>query len=136
MPKRTESVAVDPATSEIQRLTGLRIRAIRKLAGLKQALVAEQCGADQSQWSRWERGDRIPDPLVMLRFAARARASLDLIYRGMPGGAHPTLVRLLQAAHPDLMAPDPTGMDQDTDTALTSYRNSIRQTQEAGSLRV
>lgn len=127
MPKTAKSQIRDATVSETQRQTGLRIKAIRTLAGLNQGEIAAACGADQAQWSRWERGTRLADILVMLRFARRAQASLDLIYRGVPIGTNPALVQLLRVAHPNLLAPDPTRMDQDTDTALTSYRDAIHQ---------
>lgn len=125
MPKQAKSVVSDPAMSEIQRQTGERIRAIRELAGLNQGDIAVACGADQSQWSRWERGIRMAEIVVMLRFARRAQVSLDLIYRGIPSGTNPALARLLQEAVPHLLAPDPTRTGSDRDTALASYRSAI-----------
>lgn len=123
MPKNAHSAELDPATSEIQTQTGQRIRAIRRIAGMKQGPIAELCGADQSQWSRWERGDRLAELLPMIRFARRAQASLDLIYRGLPAGANPLLVRLLRIEVPELVAPEHTEQDKDMDLAV--YRSSI-----------
>jgi transcriptional regulator with XRE-family HTH domain len=127
MPKQPEADVLDPAASERQRQTGLRIKAIRKIGGLKQGPLATMCGADQSQWSRWERGERPAEVEVMRRFARRAKTSLDLIYEGRPIGTHPVLLQLLRAKVPELLLPDPTHTDQDTDTAQASYRNAIRQ---------
>jgi len=130
MPKTPKIDIEDAGASERQRQTGLRIRTIRKLSGLKQGPLAAACGADQSQWSRWERGERPAEVEVMLRFARRAKTSLDLIYRGAPIGTHPALLQLLRMQAPELLAPDPTNTDQDTDKALTSYRDAIHQEDE------
>ncbi len=125
MPRTPKAEIEDAGATERQRQTGLRIRAIRKLSGLKQGPLAVACGADQSQWSRWERGERPAEVEAMLRFARRAKTSLDLIYRGAPIGTHPALLQLLRIQVPELLAPDPMSMDQDTDTALASYRDAI-----------
>lgn len=130
MPKTPQADLQDPGTTERQVQTGLRIKAVRKLTGLKQGPMAELCGADQSQWSRWERGERPADVEAMRRFAHRAKTSLDLIYEGRPIGTHPALLRLLRLRVPELLQADPTHTDQDTDTALALYRSSIRQEAE------
>lgn len=127
MTKRPENDAVDPVDSDFFRLVGERIRAIRKLGGENQTEVATLMGVDQSTWSKWETGKRIPNPARMARFVARAKASLDLIYRGVPANTHPALVRLLRAAHPELVEPEPTDRGPDTGTDLASYRSSIPQ---------
>jgi transcriptional regulator with XRE-family HTH domain len=131
MPKKTKSTVEDPATSKIIDETGQRLTTIRKYTGATQGDVARICGADQSQWSKWERGKRIPEVLVMLRFANRAKVSLDLIYRGIPAGTHPVLLKLLRATIPDLLVEDPTDTDQDTDKALDAYRSAIRESLDA-----
>jgi transcriptional regulator with XRE-family HTH domain len=125
MPKKSKAIVVDAATSDTMKRSGKRLAAIRGLAGLTQEQVAALLGVDQSQWSRWERGIRPADPLVMVKFVSRARATLDLIYRGVTIGSHPDLVKLLEASVPDLLVREPSDTDQGTDTALASYRNSI-----------
>lgn len=127
MPKTPKAEIEDPGVTERQRQTGLRVRAIRKLSGLKQGPLAALCGADQSQWSRWERGERPVEVEAMLRFARRAKTSLDLIYYGRPIGTHHALLKLLRMQVPELLLPDPTDTDQDTDTALALYRDAIHQ---------
>lgn len=126
MPKQAKVKLEDAGVTKRQIQTGLRLRAIRKLAGFNQGPIAELCGADQSQWSRWEKGERPAEVEVMRRFARRAKTSLDLIYDGLPVGTDPTLLRLLRVKIPELLQSDPTYMDQDTDTAQASYRKSIR----------
>lgn len=108
-------------------MTGLRLRAIRTLAGIRQEELSEIVGVDQSTWSKWEKGKRQPDLFTITKFAARSQASLDLIYRGVPGDTNPLLVRLLRATHPELLASEPIDTPPDKDTATASYRDAIRQ---------
>lgn len=127
MPKRTDPDAIDPADSEFYRLAGLRVRAIRKLSGYKQTQIAELLEVDQSTWSKWETGKRMPRLTKMAAFAGRAKTSLELIYLGVPVATHPALVRLLRASVPQLLVPEPIDTDHDKGTDLASYRDSIRQ---------
>ena len=56
------------------------IRSRRSQLGLTQAFVAEQIGVDQSTLARWERGDRVPSGLLLLRLSSYLRftdAELD-----------------------------------------------------------
>jgi transcriptional regulator with XRE-family HTH domain len=126
MPNRPDSDAVAPADVPFYRLAGKRLQAIRKLAGVNQTEIAALLEVDQSTWSKWETGKRIPKLDKVIRFVARAQASLDLIYRGDPGGANPTLVALLRLSHPELLAREPIGTEPSRGTALASYRNSIQ----------
>lgn len=130
MPKRRPDDIIDPADSEFYRLAGLRLRAVRKLSGLNQTRIAKLLGVDQSTWSKWETGKRIPSVTKVAKFAARAQTSLELIYCGAPVATHPALVRLLREAAPQLLAPEPTDTAQNKDTDLAAYRNSIRQEDE------
>lgn len=128
MPKRPKFEAEDPAASEIQRLAGERLRAIRLIANINQTEIAEIIGVDQSTWSKWENGKREPSLLAVIRFASRAQASLDLIYLGVPTGSNPLLVQLLRASAPGLLVPEPTDTVVDMDTVIASYRSTIQQT--------
>lgn len=125
MPKRVKNQMEDPAVSEMQRRAGLRIRAIRDLGGATQEDMQTLLGVDQTTWSKWERGERMPDVAIMAKFAARSKTSLDLIYRGMPIGTHPALLHLLRLAAPHLIDPETTGTAPDKDTALASYKSAI-----------
>jgi transcriptional regulator with XRE-family HTH domain len=127
MPKRIEDYENDPAYSVLQKETGLRIAAIRNLAGLTQGQVIKNLGVSQSAWSKWENGIRMADVFVMTRFAARFKVSLDLIYRGMPTTSHPGVVQLLRAAAPELVVEETTGKEPDMDTLRASYRAAISQ---------
>lgn len=121
MPRRPKT---DGSTAIIER-AGLRLRAIRELAGVKQDDLCQVLGVDQSTYSKWERGRRLPDVLVLIEFAARFRTTLDFLFRGSPGGMHPDLVHLLRIGYPALVADTPTGTEPDKGTVLTSYRAAI-----------
>lgn len=125
MPKRVKNQMEDPALSEMQRLAGQRIRAIRSLGGITQEGMSALLGVDQTTWSKWELGDRMPDVAVMIRFAARSKTSLDLIYRGVPIGTHPALLQLLRLEIPHLLVAETSDTEPDKDTALTSYKFAI-----------
>lgn len=116
-----------PTTEDIDltfRRISARLRAIRKIAGIRQVDLAQICGVDQSTWSKWENGTRAPDLLPVMRFALRAKASLDLILLGRPTTSQPDLIRTLRRLYPELLAPD-TVPDPHTDSQ-ESYRKSIR----------
>lgn len=126
MPRRQENPdGGSQATSVMLKAIGMRLRTIRKSTNLPQTVVCQALGVDQSTWSKWEQGQRLPDLFTMIRFASRAKVSLDLIYRGVPTGVHHGLLQWLQIQIPDLLVPDPTGTDQDKDKALASYRTAI-----------
>jgi transcriptional regulator with XRE-family HTH domain len=122
MTKRHRPPEQPPPANARMRQTGERLRAIRKLSGLRQTDICELLGVDQSTWSKWEIGQRFPDLGIMVAFAARMKVSLDLIYCGAPTGVHPILLKLLQAEWPHLLLQIPTDNPQDRDKALASYR--------------
>lgn len=128
MPKRPNDDTIDPADQPFYRLAGRRLQAIRKLAGINQTEIATLLNVDQSTWSKWETGKRVPKLDKVIQFVARSQASLDLIYRGTPGGASPILVDLLRLSSPELLTPEPTDTGPSKDTALVSYRTAIKGT--------
>ena len=121
MPIRVRSASSTDTLEQV----GRRLRVIRELAGVTQEALCEVLHVDQSTYSKWEKGKRLPDVLVLIKFAARFRTSLDFLFRGAPIGMHPELLHLLRLGHPGLVADIPTGMDQDRDMALSSYRAAI-----------
>jgi len=120
MPKATKI-----PVSEIQRLAGRRLRAVRELAGVKQEALCERLRIDQSTWSKYEQGKRTPGMPVMIEFAARFDVSLDFIFRGLPVGMHPELVKLMRLGHPDLLTRLNPNKSDDPDAALSTYRGAI-----------
>ena len=124
MPKRPDYTE-DSGMSELQRQTGQHLKWVRKLARHTQEQTCELIGVDQSTWSKYEKGERMPDPYKMVIFAARYRVSLDYIYRGRLTGVHPALAELLRLAHPELRDP-PMDIPEDRDTLQASYRAAIQ----------
>lgn len=111
---------------------GQRLRAIRLVAGLKQEPLCELLGVDQSTYSKWERGKRVPDVRIMTIFARRLRTSLDFIFLGELGDMHPELTRMLNDDYPELMAGLHDRTAPDKDTARTLYRAAIGSQRLAG----
>ncbi len=106
-------------------MVGLRLRWVRAVAGHSQGKVAGLLGMDQSTWSKWEKGERMPDPYKLLVFCARYRVSMGYIFQGSLVELHPGLRDLLQEAHPELrQATKDTGPDMDT--LRDMYRAAIR----------
>lgn len=64
--RRVRRIPQYPALAEL-------IRTRRQQLGLSQAFVAEKVGIDQSTLARWERGDRIPSGLLLLRLSGYLR---------------------------------------------------------------
>jgi transcriptional regulator with XRE-family HTH domain len=96
---------------------GQRLVWVRELTKLKQEQVAEAVGVTQGEWSRWERGLRVPPPDVMVQACFRLRISMDYIYRGLLIGVHPDLADELLRLHPGELTVPPiyTGWSKDMD---------------------
>lgn len=102
---------------------GERLKFVRELADCSQEQVCEVIHVEQSTYSKWEKGKRVPNPLRVKEFCSRFRVSMDYIYNGRMGQTHPALaVRLLE--RPDLLR-EPKSSQSDRDTALASYRAAI-----------
>lgn len=121
MPKRPEN----PSSTDTIIKTGQRLRAIREIGNIKQEDLCARLGVDQSTYSKWEKGKRLPDVLVLTQFAARFMVSLDFLYRGIPSRIHPDVLALMREKHPDLVDEPPTDKEPDMDKALSSYRAAI-----------
>ncbi len=65
---------------------GLRLRALRELAGLEQQVFARTIGIEANTLSNYERGERFADPVAMTRMAQRFGWSLDFLYGGKLAG--------------------------------------------------
>ncbi|MBF0423060.1 MAG: helix-turn-helix transcriptional regulator [Magnetococcales bacterium] len=63
---------------------GARLRAAREAIGCRQKAICFALNIGITTWNNWENGKRLPDPLVMARFQAKFRVSLDWIYAGDP----------------------------------------------------
>lgn len=115
-----------PTPEEYQKAVGLRLRWVRDAAGQSQAEVARLLRMDQSTWSKWELGERMPDPYKLLVFCARYRVNMGYVFEGVLDGLHPGLRRLLETEHPELR-PATKGTEPDMDTIRDAYRATIRQ---------
>jgi transcriptional regulator with XRE-family HTH domain len=82
---------------------GNRIRWVRELAGVSQSELARLYNTDQSKWSKYESGQRKPDPVDMISFCARFDVTMDYIYRGRLAGCNHELALRLAAEHPELV---------------------------------
>jgi transcriptional regulator with XRE-family HTH domain len=83
----------DPLAIEMRAAAAARLVALRRLAGLSQTQVARLIEIDQTVWSRWELGNRMPDPVTMVRFCAIFKTTLNYIYLGWAADTHPDLER-------------------------------------------
>ena len=53
---------------------GLKLHAARQALGMTQAQVGELVGRDHNTVARYERGERVPEPLVQEAILARLKA--------------------------------------------------------------
>jgi transcriptional regulator with XRE-family HTH domain len=93
MPTRT------PA-SEIKTHAGRRLACVRRLGGLDTERFANLIQVEIPTLRSWERGDRLPDPLAMVRMLEATGIGLDWIYAGSRQGLeYTTANRLAALAH-------------------------------------
>ena len=74
-----------PSAGECRVALGLRLTLVRLHAGdekLSQEHIGRLIGASQSQYSRWEKGDRWPDPRSMVVLCQKFRVTLGFLYSG------------------------------------------------------
>lgn len=114
-----------PTAQEYQKAVGLRLRWVRHAAGHSQAQVAAALEMDQTTWSKWELGERMPDPYKLLAFCARYRVNMGYVFEGCLDGLHPGLRRILETEHPELR-PATKDNEPDTGTLRDMYRATIR----------
>ena len=78
-----------PSVVEFRAALGLRLTLIRLHAGdqvLSQEHIGRLIGASQSQYSRWENGDRWPDPRSMVILCQMFQVTLGFLYSGSLAG--------------------------------------------------
>lgn len=96
---------------------GRRLSWLRAAIDQKQQQMFKGKSA-QTQWSRFERGERLIKPVQALEICDRFQVSMDYIYRGHLNGVHPALAEVLYNSHPQLVLPPIyTGWSTDTDQA-------------------
>lgn len=98
-----------PRSDDVKLAVGLRLAAVREALGLDQGEVAREVGATRTAVSNWERGDRLADPLAMVRLCDRHGVTMDWIYRNQLGAVAMDLAEKVRAEHAKLLA----GRDRD-----------------------
>jgi transcriptional regulator with XRE-family HTH domain len=68
---------------EVRQEIGARVRQVREISGMSQTELARTLATDQSKWSKYELGHRMPDPIEMIGFCEMLGVTLDYIYRGL-----------------------------------------------------
>jgi len=69
---------------------------------MTQGEMAELIGVDQSAWSKYESGKKLPDTFRLRAICARFKVSYEYIYVGTLIGVHPRLAMELAARSPIL----------------------------------
>lgn len=69
-------------TPEYKAAVGERLRRTREALGLSIAELARQLGERANTWTQYETGDRLPDPIILEKWARRAPIDLGWIYWG------------------------------------------------------
>jgi transcriptional regulator with XRE-family HTH domain len=98
-----------------QQQAGERIRWIREEVGETQARVAEVAGVGQATWQRYESGECMPDPFLLVTFCRKFRVSMDYVFRGTLEGVQRDLALRLYRKHGSLVI-GPNDTDLHTDT--------------------
>jgi transcriptional regulator with XRE-family HTH domain len=71
-----------PRPDDLMRHVGLRLLALRQFLGVEQIAFANAIGVQPNALSNYERGDRFPDPVAMIRMHMRFKWPLDFLYVG------------------------------------------------------
>ena len=70
------------STPDSAALVGARLRAVRKMLGLKQDAVADLCGVARAQVSQWERGAQRVPFAASIALKSFSGVTLDFFYAG------------------------------------------------------
>ena len=62
---------------------GQRIKQMREAHSIKQNELAQSLYVTPQAVSKWERGENLPDTLMLVKIASMFRVSLDFIVRGI-----------------------------------------------------
>lgn len=62
---------------------GIRIKQMREAHNIKQNELANSLYVTPQAVSKWERGENLPDTLMLVKIALMFRVSLDFIIRGI-----------------------------------------------------
>ena len=83
--------------SELDRMAGLRLKAVREVLGMTQESLAHVLGITRTALANWE-GGRLPDVRAMVRLSQKFQIPLDWIYAGALGHVAYDLAAQLEAS--------------------------------------
>ena len=93
-----------PRARDIMADVGKRLRWAREVVADSQAALCRDLGGlDATAWNRWEKGNRYPDPIAMVRFCDAFGITMDYLYRGELRGVREDVAFRLAAYHPELV---------------------------------
>lgn len=81
---------------------GQRLRWVREALDLSQTQIADLVGINQTTWSLYERGARLPDHFRIPQLCGKLRISTGYLLSGDLDGVEPRLAIALAAHHPSL----------------------------------
>ena len=102
------------ADKQLIAAVGKRLKWVREAMGMKQAQIADLVGVDQTAWSLYERGLRMPDQFAAVRLIAKLKISREYLLEGILENVEPDLAIRLALAHPELAPPRRRARDTDT----------------------
>lgn len=89
----------DVTASQLKLEFGARLKMARLALGYASAsLAAAGIGVDENTYTMWERGERYPNAVNLLKIKRRLGVTVDFLYFGDRQGLSTDLVRLLNAA--------------------------------------
>lgn len=94
---------------------GQRLRWVRDAYGLSQEAMAEMVGIHQTTWGYYERGERWPSRLHLVRMAGKLRITVKYLDDGDLTSVDPTVAIHIALAHPELKERMSTVPHRDTD---------------------
>ena len=85
---------------------GERLRWVRDALELTQEEIAQKVGdLHQTSWSKYEKGERSPDQIEVLRILAKLKISREYLLGNTLQGVEPELAIRIAAKHPELVFP-------------------------------
>lgn len=94
---------------------GQRLKWVREALELSQTQIADICGVDQTTWSAYELGNRLPDHFRIPQLCGKLRISVSYLLSGDLDGVEPRLAIALAAHHPSLAKTSYTAQRTGTD---------------------
>jgi DNA-binding XRE family transcriptional regulator len=89
----------EPTASQLKIAFGARLKLTREALGYTSAAVAAAgIGVSENTYTMWERGDRYPNAINLMKIKRAFGVTVDFLYFGDRQGLASDLVRLLNAA--------------------------------------